>query len=162
MIFIGLGGNLPGAHGDAAATLRAALDDMRRQGVTVKSVSPFYRSAPVPASDQPWFVNAVADIATPLPPEDVLRLLLDIEKKFGRTRAEKNAARVLDLDLLDYAGMALRMENLVLPHPLMHRRAFVLLPLRDIAPAWAHPVTREKLDALIAALPVQAIEKIAG
>jgi 2-amino-4-hydroxy-6-hydroxymethyldihydropteridine diphosphokinase len=159
MILIGLGGNLPGESGSVTATLRAALEEIAAAGLVIKNVSPFYRSAPVPMSDQPWFVNAVAEISGRLSPAGILDVLLETEKKFGRVRGEKNAARILDLDLLDYEGRVMRHERLVLPHALMHERAFVLLPLRDLAPAWKHPVTGDGIDALIARLPEQAIER---
>ena len=80
-------------------------------------------------------------------------MLHQIESQFGRIRNLRNEARVLDIDLVDFGGMVTHRENLILPHPRMHERAFVLLPLRDVAPDWRHPVTRSDLGALIAALP---------
>lgn len=156
MILIGLGGNLPSVAGDAAATLRAALALFPAQGLTLRAVSGFYRSAPVPASDQPWFVNAVAEIETTLPPPALLSALLDIEKKFGRVRGageEKNAPRTLDLDVLDYHGQVHQEPGLVLPHPRLHERAFVLVPLLALAPHWRHPLSGKDVKALVGALP---------
>jgi 2-amino-4-hydroxy-6-hydroxymethyldihydropteridine diphosphokinase len=122
-------------------------------GIGIKAVSPFYETAPVPLSDQPWFVNAVVRIETALPPEALLAQLQAVETALGRRRAERNAARIIDLDLLVYGdkchpdGSALN-----LPHPRMHERAFVLLPLRDLAPNWRHPESGKGINELIANL----------
>ena len=93
----------------------------------------------MPRSDQPWFVNAVAAVATDLAASDLLQLLHAVEAQFGRVRGMPNAARTLDLDLLDYDGRAADGLELTLPHPRLHQRRFVLLPLAEIAPDWRHP-----------------------
>jgi 2-amino-4-hydroxy-6-hydroxymethyldihydropteridine diphosphokinase len=161
MIFIGLGANLPSSAGGPEVTLAAAVRQLSDFAMTVERLSPFYLSAPVPASDQPWFVNAVAAVSTSLEPRGVLDALMEIEKKFGRARGDKNAARVLDLDLLDYNRAVIADETLTLPHPRLHERAFVLLPLHDIAPDWIHPVKRKNIRAMISALgPEQKIERL--
>jgi 2-amino-4-hydroxy-6-hydroxymethyldihydropteridine diphosphokinase len=104
-------------------------------------------------SDQPWFKNAVVHATTTLNAADTLAVLHDVEANFGRQRRIRNEARVLDIDLLDFGGMHSEDPSLHLPHPRMHQRAFVLLPLQDLAPEWIHPVTGETIQALIAALP---------
>lgn len=160
MILIGLGANLPSAAGPPAATLAAALAALEAAGVAVERRSPCYRTAPLPASDQPWFVNAVASVATGLSPEALLALLHRIEAEFGRRRQALNEPRVLDLDLLDYQGLV-RARAPVLPHPRLHERGFVLLPLADIAPFWRHPASGAGLAELIAALPPgQGLERL--
>lgn len=156
MILIGLGGNLPSPVGSAAATLRAALQTFPEEKCFVKKVSPFFHAAPVPASSQPWFINAVAEIETELTPQKILEALLRIERKFGRVRdghTEKNAARTLDLDLLDVDGKIFSEGGLELPHPRLHERAFVLAPLALLAPHWVHPVSKKNVKALLADLP---------
>jgi 2-amino-4-hydroxy-6-hydroxymethyldihydropteridine diphosphokinase len=152
MILIGLGANLPSAAGPPAATLAAALAALGAAGVAIERRSPWYRSAPLPAGDQPWYVNAVAVARTGLGPAALLALLHRVEASFGRTRHRRNEARVLDLDLLDYDGLV-RDDPPVLPHPRLHERAFVLLPLRDVAPEWRHPIDGAGVAELIAALP---------
>lgn len=150
LILIGLGANLPSSFGEPPSTLRAALGRLERAGVEIRRVSRFWRSAPVPISDQPWFVNAVASIATDLPPDRLLALLHEIEAEFGRVRGVVNAPRLLDLDLLAY-GREVRVSGpVILPHPRLHLRAFVLLPLADIARDWRHPVSAQPLTELIA------------
>jgi 2-amino-4-hydroxy-6-hydroxymethyldihydropteridine diphosphokinase len=160
MQLIGLGANLPSAAGAPLETLEAALTALAAEGVSLLGRSPWYRSAPLPAAAQPWFVNGVAVLATTLAPPALLARLHAIEARFGRVRRERNAPRPLDLDLLDYDGL-IRSEAPVLPHPRLHERAFVLLPLRDVAPAWRHPVSGRSVTELIERLPAgQAIERL--
>ncbi len=153
MIIIGLGANLPSRFGEPRETCAAALMALAVRGVHPLRQSRLWRTAPVPVSDQPWFVNAVAALDTDLPPEALLDVLSSIEQDFGRVRGERNAARGIDLDLLDYRGWQMYTDHLTLPHPRLHDRAFVLQPLADIAPDWRHPLTRRPLAELIAALP---------
>ena len=120
--------------------------------------SRWYRSAPVPPSDQPWFVNGVAAVETTLDPAALLALLHSVEARFGRVRREKNAARVLDLDLLAYGERVSAPDDVpVLPHPRLHQRAFVLRPLAELAPNWRHPRLGMGVQALLAALPPQSV-----
>ena len=155
MILIALGANLPSHAGTPAATLRAALRTLPQRNVAVETVSAFYSSAAWPNSDDPEFVNAVASLDTDLPPQALLAVLKQIERAFGRQSADRNAPRPLDLDILDCEG---RVEpgNPTLPHPRMHERGFVLIPLRDVAPLWRHPVLGLSVDALIESLPAGA------
>jgi 2-amino-4-hydroxy-6-hydroxymethyldihydropteridine diphosphokinase len=160
-ILIGLGANLPSPAGDPPATIAAALQEIEARGIAVRRRSHLWRSAPVPPSDQPWYVNAVAELATELPPSELLALLHEVERKFGRTRGRPGAARTLDLDLLDHGGVKRQDPPPVLPHPRMAERAFVLYPLAEIAPGWRHPASGKPLHALISALaPGQKIEPI--
>ncbi len=153
MILIALGANLPSQHGTPKQTLLKALETLRSRSVKVLAVSPVYLTAPVPISNQPWYHNAVALIKTHLLPQDLLKLLQEIEIDFGRIRTVRNAPRVLDLDILDYQGKQIFEQGLELPHPRMTDRAFVLYPLRDIVPDWRHPVSREAVSSLIQNLP---------
>lgn len=135
-VFIGLGANL----GDAAQTLRRAVEQIGRLPTTrVIAVSPFYASSPVDAAG-PDYTNAVAEIGTELPPTALLQALLDIEAEHGRLRPYRHAPRTLDLDLLLYGQRVSNDPAVRLPHPRLHLRAFVLRPLLDIAPALVHPL----------------------
>lgn len=155
-ILIAFGANLPtDQYGAPAKTLKAALEHLAKDGdVLVDCVSSFYETAPVPVSDQPWYVNGVARLSTDLSAHDLLSRLHDVEAEFGRVRRERNAARVIDLDLVAY-GRELIAEDggIQVHHPRMIERAFVLLPLRDVAPGWVHPVLNRSVEDLISDLP---------
>jgi 2-amino-4-hydroxy-6-hydroxymethyldihydropteridine diphosphokinase len=165
MILIGLGANLPSPrHGPPAATLAAALDALAADGrVRVVGRSRWYETAPVPVSDQPWYVNGVARVATDLPPAELLARLHAVEADFGRVRSVRNAPRLVDLDLLAYEGRVIDGEGgLELPHPRLHERAFVLLPLAELAPGWRHPRLHRTVEELIAALPPDQVARPLG
>ena len=152
MILIAFGANQSGALGPPRTTIEAAMGNLAQEAGKIVARSRFYRSAPVPDSTQPWYVNAVAALETRLAPKELLALLHRIETRLGRVRREPNAARVIDLDLLDYNGF-IRDRPPILPHPRMHARAFVLLPLAEIAPGWKHPGLGLSVEQLIARLP---------
>jgi 2-amino-4-hydroxy-6-hydroxymethyldihydropteridine diphosphokinase len=152
MILIAFGANQPSALGPLLVTIEAAMASLAQEAGRIMARSRFYRSAPVPVSAQPWYVNAVVSIETRLQPEALLALLHDIETQLGRVRRARNEARAIDLDLLDYNGL-IRDHPPILPHPRMHERAFVLLPLAEIAPGWKHPVLGLSAGQLIARLP---------
>lgn len=160
MILVGLGANLPSKAGPPRATLEAALQALQAAGVRLERCSPWYRSAPLPPSGQPWYLNGVARVATTLGPLALLGLLHRVEAAFGRRRGRRNAPRVLDLDLLDYDGLV-RRGRLKLPHPRLSERAFVLRPLADVAPLWRHPATGLGVAELLASLPAeQRVERL--
>ena len=154
MILIGIGSNLP-APGFASPleTAAAALRLLPEVGAAIVRRSRWYLSEPVPASDQPWYVNAVVVVDTGLAPAALLDALLGVEARFERRRGERNAARTLDLDLLDHDGRHCCSERLVLPHPRLHERRFVLAPLAETAPRWRHPVSGKTAGELLALLP---------
>ena len=167
MIYVGLGANLPHTDfGLPEATLTAALERFPGFGLRVGARSPWYRSAPVPPSGQPWFVNGVVAVETGLGPAPMLGALHRIEAEFGRVRRERWAPRIIDLDLLAFHETVLSggaPGEPQVPHPRLHERAFVLLPLADIAPAWRHPGLHRGIRGLIADLPPgQEIERIAA
>ena len=153
-IILGIGANLvPDGYKTPQQGCEAAIRLLAQHDIRVLDQSRWFETAPVPISDQPLFVNAVILAETALPAAATLLTLHRIESEFGRTRNKRNEARVLDIDLIDFGGMVTDGKDLILPHPRMHERAFVLLPLSDVVPDWVHPITECNLDALIAALP---------
>lgn len=159
LILVALGANLPGPAGSAAATVRAAMRRLDAGPTRVAAASRVWESPPWPPSDQPWYANAVVRLETALDAVALLAHLHALEQEFGRVRGMRNAARTLDLDLVDYDGQR-RMPPQpapALPHPRMDARAFVLLPLAEIAPAWRHPQSGVGVAELIAGLPADAI-----
>ena len=145
---IGLGANL----NDPAAQVEYALAELDRLPATrLLARSSLYASSPVGYVDQPDFINAVAQVETALAPRALLAALLDIEQRHGRERSFRNAPRTLDLDLLLYGDARFHEEGLTLPHPRMHERAFVLLPLLEIAAQTVIPGRGPAEDWLAAA-----------
>jgi len=153
--YIGIGGNL----GDARATVEDALQRLAQlPHTTLSAHSHLYRTAPVDAGGDDY-VNAVAQLSTLLAPHDLLKALQDIEQAHGRQRSYRNAPRTLDLDILLYGDRTIADEILVVPHPRMTQRAFVLIPLLEIAPAVEIPDVGAA-QALRAQVADQAIELI--
>lgn len=159
MIFIGLGANLTSPVGSPQITLTRALGLLAERGIRVRKVSPYYSTPAWPDPNDPSYVNAVAAIVTPLAPKALLQTLHEVEANLGRVRSVANAPRTLDLDLLDYEG---RVDDgpPILPHPRIAERAFVLVPLSDIAPQWSHPQTGKSLAQLLEAIPADERGKI--
>ena len=149
--YIGLGSNL----GDRMATLRSAVQRLQTLG-RITRVSSLYETEPVGYLDQPRFLNAVVALETALAPVDLLRALLGIERELGRTRSFPNAPRALDLDLLLVDDVTLETAELNLPHPRLHDRAFVLVPLADLAPEMVHPESGQTVREMLRALPDQS------
>ena len=152
-IYVALGANLASAIGAPRRTLEEALARIRRAGVDVLGVSPWYETRPLDDRDQPRYVNGVAELATERDPETLLGLLHDVEEGLGRQRRLRWESRTVDLDLIDYRGLERTDRPPLLPHPGAAERLFVLLPLNDVAPQWRHPVTGQSIDCLIRALP---------
>ncbi|MCX2864737.1 2-amino-4-hydroxy-6-hydroxymethyldihydropteridine diphosphokinase [Paucibacter sp. PLA-PC-4] len=155
--FVGLGANL----GDTARTLASALKALAALPETeLVAVSSLYRSAPVDASG-PDYLNAAARLETALPPEALLRCLQAIELAHGRERPFVNASRTLDLDLLLYAERKIRSQHLCVPHPRLHQRAFVLLPLLELGPDLSAPELGA-LRSYLSAVSDQRVERLPG
>src|SRR5579859_3402402 len=161
--YIALGANIPSSAGSPRETLEAALLRLGELG-QVSSRSSLYETAPVGYANQPAFLNAAAALQTTLDPESLLDRLLAIERSFGRDRSHgiPNGPRTLDLDILLYGGRVLSTPALQIPHPRMTERAFVLVPLAEIAPHLIHPVFHRSVSQLLQDLPKREKEVTHG
>jgi 2-amino-4-hydroxy-6-hydroxymethyldihydropteridine diphosphokinase len=155
MILVALGSNSSGPWGTPRATVEQALRHLDGEGVRLVRASQLLVTAPFGVTDQPDFVNAVAEVATELPPEELLAKLHDIEREAGRERNLRWGPRTLDLDLIDYHGLLRSAPPPVLPHPGIAERIFVLAPIAEIAPQWRHPVTKLTAATMLAQLDQQ-------
>ncbi|MBL42217.1 MAG: 2-amino-4-hydroxy-6-hydroxymethyldihydropteridine diphosphokinase [Rhodospirillaceae bacterium] len=161
MIYIGLGANLKYKKNlSLVDSLNLAIEKMSYLSIKVLNKSSFFSSAPVPLTNQPWFVNSVISIETTFAPVELLKNLHSIEKEFGRKRDKKWGPRSLDLDVISYNKIK-SISKINLPHPRMHERAFVLYPLKELDKNWIHPISGKSVSQLINELPVgQVIRKI--
>lgn len=146
-IFVSIGTNVPGDWGGAPATIARCLIELKDRGIRCDKASSAYRTAPVGFLAQPDFTNMVLEMSCDLMPRDILNIFKLLEKLAGRRGRVRNGPRPLDLDLLSYRRWIVNWPvprprpPLVLPHPFLAERAFVLVPFAEIAPAWRHPVS---------------------
>jgi len=148
--YIGIGSNL----GDRMNNCLRAIELMERiSGCTTGSCSPFYRTEPVGVQGHEWYINAVISLSTHLSAHRLIVQLQAIEKVMGRKRERKWAPRPIDLDILIFGQEILKNKDLMVPHPLMHLRRFVLVPMVDLAPDLVHPVLGKSMIDLLTALP---------
>ena len=177
---IALGGNLPSDAGPPGATLRAALAALPERHVRILDVSTFYATPCFPEGAGPDYVNAAARVGFDGSAQALLAVLHDVEALFGRARVARWGRRTLDLDLLAMGQTVLpdpethaawrtlpadrqvanTPDQLIVPHPRLAERAFVLVPLMDVAPGWVHPVTGASVREMVQALPEQARKEV--
>ena len=155
MILIACGANLPSQYGTPAETIQAAYVALEDQNIRILQKSRIWLTAPVPFDpNQDWYHNSVISVETDLPAHELLQQMLNIENEFGRVRSVKNAPRLLDLDLIAYNNdITIDDERLIIPHPRMHERLFVLKPLEDIDKNWTHPKTGHDVSMMLNACP---------
>jgi 2-amino-4-hydroxy-6-hydroxymethyldihydropteridine diphosphokinase len=148
--YISLGSNI----GDREAALRLAVELLNERAGNVTALSSSYETEPVGYTAQPMFLNAAARLETQLPPEQLMEVLLAIERELGRDRAATvpKGPRTIDLDLLLYDDLVVDTPQLTVPHPAMHQRRFVLEPLVEIAPDAFHPALKRSAASLLAAV----------
>lgn len=177
---IALGGNLPSAAGEPKCTLVSAIAELSRRGLYVQLLSRFFHTPCFPAGAGPDYVNAVVAVETAISPDEVLAILHEVEAQFARVREQRWGMRTLDLDLIAYGklvapdsdtyreweGLTLEEQlhrapgQLILPHPRLQDRGFVLVPLCDIAPDWVHPVLGKSAIEMLAALPKDLVDEV--
>lgn len=143
-IYLGLGSNL----GDRMGNLKSAVEKLSRK-VTIKKISSAYETEPLYNTEQPMFLNAVIKGVTALEPPELLSFVKEIESDLGRQPAFRNAPRIIDIDILFYGDRVIQTEELTIPHPRIVERAFVLVPLAEIAPRVVHPQLNRKVSELL-------------
>jgi 2-amino-4-hydroxy-6-hydroxymethyldihydropteridine diphosphokinase len=154
--YLSLGSNV----GDREAQLRDALARLRAEGGLI-AASSFYETEPVEFTDQPWFLNCAIALETTKTPQELIEVILGIEKEMGRQRPQNKGPRNIDIDILLFGDTLLDSPQLTIPHPAMHHRRFVLEPLAEIAPEVLHPALRKTIRELRDALQVgQAVRRI--
>ena len=155
-VYIGIGGNL----GDPYENCMKAVEIIKEQPFCeIKALSPFYRTQPVGIEGDNWFINAVLSINTSLSSGELIEMLLDIEKEMGRTRsAIRWESRIIDLDVLLFGNDIINDKNLIVPHPRMHLRRFVMAPMADIAPELVHPVLGKSMAEILDEIPLEEQE----
>ena len=145
-VFIALGSNL----GDRLENIRRGVESIHPRVCEVKACSPIYETPPWGEVSQPPFMNAVIKASTDLSADDLFGQMLSIQREFGPSPSQRYGPRYLDLDLIFYGTSILQTANLIVPHPLAHRRWFVLQPLADICPDFIHPIWKVSVSDLLA------------
>tara|TARA_Y100000590_G_scaffold432468_1_gene548528 strand:- start:1747 stop:2259 length:513 start_codon:yes stop_codon:yes gene_type:complete len=153
MILLSLGSHLSSKYGDKIQNLKHTLLHLEKAGLTIIKKSSIYETPSYPDQNMPKFVNMVILVKSNLSPEELMSLLINIEKKMERIRGKKNEPRTCDIDIIDYKNQVLDFNyknlNLVIPHEKLSSRNFVLIPLQEIFPNWKHPKTKEIISSLI-------------
>ena len=143
--YVGIGSN----SGDREENIRKSVDLMGKKCRILK-ISSLYETEPLGYSNQGWFLNCAVKVTTSMSPEELLEFLQSIEKNLGRVRAIKNGPRTIDLDILFYGNIIINKNSLIVPHPRLQERLFVLEPLLDISPDFAHPIFNKSINELYA------------
>lgn len=144
-VYLSLGSN----RGDRVANLRRAVEKLAKAGITVQRVSSFYKTEPVDFGPQAWFLNCAAEASTELMPMQLLKAVKSVERALGRRPGVNKGPRPIDIDILLYENVVVRTAALTIPHERMNERRFVLIPLRELAPAARHPVSRRTVAELL-------------
>ena len=157
-IYLGIGSNL----GNKITNIEKAKSFLLENNINFVSISSYYETQSWPNPRNPKFINIVLKINTLLKPIELLNLCKTIEAKLGRKKSPKNSPRECDIDIIDYNGLILK-NKLILPHKMMHKRNFVLMPLFEIEKEWVHPIIKANIKKLILSLPdsdIRSIKKI--
>jgi len=144
-VYLSLGSN----RGDRVANLRRAMEELGKAGVKVRRVSSFYKTEPVDFGPQAWFLNCAVEATTDFMPMQLLKAIKSVERALGRRPGVSKGPRPIDIDILLYENVVVRTAALTIPHARMNERRFVLVPLRELAPAARHPVSRRTVTEML-------------
>lgn len=148
IVYLSLGSN----KGDKEGQIKKAII-LISNICDIKNVSPLYLTEPVGYTEQEWFVNCIVEVETETDPNKLLSSVKSIEKKLGRTKTMKNGPRTIDIDIVFYGDQIVKTKDLVIPHPRLHERLFVLQPMMDLNPGFVHPVFQKTIRELYAQVP---------
>jgi len=154
-IYLSLGSNI----GDRLSNLKKACQLLEEKGILILRKSSFYLTQPWGIKNQPEFINQVIEAETSLPPEELLTLLKEIEGVLGRKKGKRWGPRIIDIDILFYGDEIIRKPDLIIPHPLLQERAFVLIPLCEISPSLMHPILKKKIVELVREVKKEGVRK---
>ena len=164
MILLSLGSNLPSKFGDSKNTILKCYEFFNNNDIKILKKSSFYETFAIPNKSDPKFVNSVISVETRFSPEELIKYILKVEKKFDRKREQINAPRTCDIDILDFNGQIINIFNknisLEIPHPRLEQRSFVLYPIREIDKNWKSPLSGKKVDQLIENLDAETKKNI--
>ncbi len=157
VVYLGLGSNL----GDKVSNCLHALERLSSSGYhQVRAVSSLYKTEPIGYREQDWFINCVAEVIFSLPPRSLLQLLQGIEKGMGREKRFRWGPRIIDLDILFYGTRIIKEEGLTIPHPHLHERGFVLVPLAELVPDLLHPVLKKTIRELLVEIEAEGVVEL--
>jgi len=148
-VYLSLGSN----RGDRVANLRRAMEELNQAGVKIERLSSFYKTEPVDFDPQAWFLNCVVEASTQFMPMMLLKAVKSVERTLGRRPGVSKGPRPIDIDILLYENVVVRTAALTIPHERMNERRFVLVPLRELAPAARHPVSRRTVTEMLQESP---------
>ena len=148
MIYLNIGSNLPSKEGGRENNILKAITYLKKLKLNLIKISSLYETPSYPNNLDPKFINLCVKLESDLKASELLNEMKKIEKKLGRTRIKKNEPRTCDIDIIDFNGEIIRNDELVVPHPRLHQRNFVIYPLKEIEPNWFHPIFNKNIDSL--------------
>ena len=147
MIYLNIGSNLPSKDGGRESNILKAINHLKKLRLNLIKTSSFYETPSYPNNSDPKFINLCVKLESKLKASELLDEIKKIEKKLGRIRIKKNEPRTCDIDIIDFNGEIIKADKLVVPHPRLHLRNFVIYPLKEIEPNWFHPIFNKNIDS---------------
>ena len=147
MIYLNIGSNLPSKEGSRENNIVTAISLLKKLNLNLIEISSFYQTPSYPDNSDPKFINLCVKLESNLKASELLNEIKKIERKLGRTRIKKNEPRTCDIDIIDFNGKIIKNDELIVPHPRLHLRNFVIYPLKEIEPNWLHPIFNKKIDS---------------
>ena len=146
MIYLNIGSNLPLEEGGRETNILKAVSCLKKLNLYLIEISSFYQTPAYPNNSDPKFINLCVKLESNLKSSELLNEIKKIEKKLGRTRIKKNEPRTCDIDIIDFNGKIIKNDELIVPHPRLHLRNFVIYPLKEIEPNWLHPIFNKNIE----------------